>query len=118
MPSAIQHVRSGKLRPIAVTTATRSSELPDIPTIAESGVPGFEAFSWFGLFAPANTPGPVITKLHAAIAKVLTQDEVKEKIAGQGGTVVIDTPEQFTAFMQAEAAKWGKVVKASGATVD
>jgi len=118
MPSAIQHVRSGKLRPIAVTTATRSPELPDIPTIAESGVPGFEAFSWFGLFAPANTPGPVITKLHTAIAKVLTLGDVKEKIAGQGGTVVIDTPEQFTAFMQAEAAKWGKVVKASGATVD
>jgi tripartite-type tricarboxylate transporter receptor subunit TctC len=118
MPSAIQHVRAGKLRPIAVTTAKRSPELPDVPTIAEAGVPGYEATSWFGMFAVAGTPKPVLDKLHAALAKVLNQADVKKKIAEQGGEVVVDTPEQFAAFIQAETAKWGKVVKASGATAD
>ena len=118
MPSAIQHVRSGKLRPIAVTTAKRSPELPDIPTIAEAGVPGYEAMSWFGLFAPAATPKPVLDMLNAALVKVLNQPDVKKKIAEQGGDVVAETPEQFAAFIKAETAKWGKVVKDSGATVD
>ncbi|WP_406624311.1 Bug family tripartite tricarboxylate transporter substrate binding protein [Acidovorax sp. SDU_ACID1] len=118
MPSAIQHVRSGKLRPIAVTTAKRSPELPDVPTIAEAGVPGYEATSWFGMFAPAATPKPVLDKLHAALVKVLGQAEVKKKIAEQGGDPVAETPAQFAAFIQAEAAKWGKVVKESGASAD
>ena len=118
MPSAIQHVRSGKLRPIAVTTAKRSPELPDVPTIAEAGVPGYEAMSWFGMFAPATTPQPVLDKLNAALVKVLNQPDVKKKIAEQGGDVVAETPEQFAAFIKAETAKWGKVVKDSGATVD
>ncbi|MHA7598731.1 Bug family tripartite tricarboxylate transporter substrate binding protein [Alicycliphilus sp. T452] len=118
MPSAIQHVRSGKLRPIAVTTAKRSPELPDVPTIAEAGVPGYEAMSWFGMFAPAATPKPVLDKLNAALVKVLNQPDVKKKIAEQGGDVVAETPAQFAAFIKAESAKWGKVVKESGATVD
>ena len=118
MPSAIQHVRSGKLRPIAVTTAKRSPELPDVPTIAEAGVPGYEATSWFGMFAPAGTPKPVLDKLHAALIKVLNQADVKKKIAEQGGDVVAETPAQFAAFIQAESVKWGKVVKESGASVD
>ena len=118
MPSAIQHVRSGKLRPIAVTTAKRSPELPDVPTIAEAGVPGYEATSWFGMFAPAGTPKPVLDKLHAALIKVLNQADVKKKIAEQGGDVVAEIPDQFAAFIQAESVKWGKVVKESGATAD
>ncbi|ABM43659.1 Uncharacterized protein UPF0065 [Acidovorax sp. JS42] len=118
MPSAIQHVRSGKLRPIAVTTAKRSPELPDVPTIAEAGVPGYEATSWFGMFAPAGTPKPVLDKLHAALIKVLNQADVKKKIAEQGGDVVAETPAQFAAFIKAESVKWGKVVKESGATAD
>ncbi|HCL85575.1 MAG TPA: LacI family transcriptional regulator [Comamonadaceae bacterium] len=118
MPSAIQHVRAGKLRPIAVTTAQRSPELPDVPTIAEAGVPGYEATSWFGLYAVAGTPQPVLDKLHAALAKVLNQADVKQKIAEQGGEVVVETPAQFAAFMKAETAKWGKVVKESGARAD
>ena len=118
MPSAIQHVRSGKLRPIAVTTAKRSPELPDVPTIAEAGVPGYEAMSWFGLFAPAATPKPVLDKLNAALVKVLNQADVKKKIAEQGGDVVAETPAQFAAFIKSESVKWGKVVKDSGATVD
>ena len=118
MPSAIQHVRSGKLAPLAVTTAKRSPELPNVPTIAEAGVPGYEATSWFGMFAPAGTPAPVLAKLNAAIVKVLAQPDVKKKIAEQGGDVVAETPDQFAAFIQAESVKWGKVVKESGATAD
>ncbi|MDH0371074.1 tripartite tricarboxylate transporter substrate binding protein [Comamonas aquatica] len=117
MPSAIQHVRSGKLRPIAVTTAKRSPELPDVPTIAEAGVPGYEATSWFGLWAVAGTPAPILDQLHTALAKVLKDPGVSKKIADQGGEVVIETPAQFDAFIKTEAAKWGKVVKESGAEV-
>ena len=117
MPSAIQHVRSGKLRPIAVTSAQRSPELPDVPTIAEAGVPGYEAMSWFGLWAVAGTPKPVLDKLYTSLAKVLKDPGVAKKIADQGGSITIDTPAQFEAFIQSEAAKWGKVVKESGAEV-
>lgn len=117
MPSAIQHVRSGKLRPIAVTTAKRSPELPDVPTVAEAGVPGYEATSWFGLWVPAKTPVDIQKKLHAAIAKVLKDPAVIKKINDQGGEVVIDSQEGFAKFIDAEAKKWGKVVKDSGASV-
>ena len=108
MPSAIQHVRSGKLVPIAVTTAKRSPELPNVPTIAEAGVPGYEATSWFGMFAPAGTPAPVLAKLNTALVKVLNQAEVKKKINEQGAETTSETPEQFAAFIQAESVKWGK----------
>ena len=118
MPSAIQHVRSGKLVPLAVTTAKRSPELPSVPTIAEAGVPGYEATSWFGMFAPAGTPAPVLATLNAAIVKVLAQPDVKKKINEQGAEVYSETPEQFAAFIQAESVKWGKVVKESGASLD
>ncbi len=118
MPSAIQHVRAGKLHAIAVTTAKRSPELPNVPTIAEAGVPGYEATSWFGLFAPAATPAPIVAKLNKAIVKVLGQADVKQKIADQGGEIVAETPAQFAAFIKAETVKWGKVVKDSGASVD
>jgi len=118
MPSAIQHVRSGKLRAIAVTTAKRSPELPDVPTIAEAGVPGYEATSWFGMFAPAGTPAPVVAKLNATIVKVLAQPDIKKKLAEQGAEAAGETPDQFAAFIQNESVKWGKVVKESGASVD
>ena len=117
MPSAIQHVRSGKLIPIAVTTAKRSPELPNVPTITEAGVPGYEATSWSGLWSVAGTPQPILDKLHASLTKVLKDPAVAKKIADQGGEVVIDTPAQFDAFIKSEAAKWGKVVKESGAEV-
>ncbi len=118
LPSAISHVRAGKLRAIAVTTSKRSEQLPQVPTIAESGVPGYEATSWFGLFAPAATPAPVVGKLNAAIVKVLGQAEVKKKIVEQGGDPHPEKPEQFAAFIQAESIKWGKVVRDSGASLD
>ena len=118
LPSVIPHVRSGKLRAIAITTATRSPELPNVPTIAEAGLPGYEAVSWFGLFAPAATPAPVLATLSTALAKVLSNPEVQKKISAQGGEVVNETPSQFAAFIKSETTKWGKVVKDSGANVD
>ena len=118
MPSAIQHVRSGKLVPLAVTTAKRSPELPNVPTIAEAGVPGYEATSWFGMFAPADTPAPVLAKLNTALVKVLNQADVKKKINDQGAEAMSETPEQFAAFIKTESVKWGKVVKESGASLD
>ena len=118
MPSAIQHVRSGKLVPIAVTTAKRLPELPNVPTIAEAGVAGYEATSWFGMFAPAGTPAPVVAQLNKALVKVLNQAEVKKKINEQGAETVSETPEQFAAFIRAESVKWAKVVKESGASLD
>ncbi len=118
MPSAIQHVRSGKLRPLAVTTAKRSPELPDVPTIAEAGVPGYEATSWFGLLAPAATPADIVNKIDAALIKVYANPELRKKIADQGAEPVVEKPAEFAAFIKAETAKWGKVVQASGATVD
>lgn len=118
MPSAIQHVRSGKLRAMAVTTDKRSPELPDVPTIAEAGVPGYEATSWFGMFAPAATPPAVITRLNTAIVKVLAKPEIKKQISDQGAEVYTETPQQFAAFIQKESAKWSKVVKDSGASMD
>ncbi|MDD2546258.1 MAG: tripartite tricarboxylate transporter substrate binding protein [Burkholderiaceae bacterium] len=118
LPSVIPHVRSGKLRAIAISTATRSGDLPNVPTIAEAGVPGYEATSWFGMFAPAATPAPVLAKIHAALGKVLANPEVKKKIDDQGGEPVNETSEAFAAFIQKETQKWGKVVRESGATVD
>jgi tripartite-type tricarboxylate transporter receptor subunit TctC len=118
MPSVISHVRAGKLRPIAVTTPTRSPALPDVPTIAESGVPGYSATSWFGILAPAATPAPVIAKLNASILKALADPEVKKKLAEQGAEPHGEKPEQFAEFIRSETAKWGQTVKVSGATAD
>ena len=118
MPSAIGHVKAGKLRPLAVTTPKRSPALPDVPTIAEAGVPGYAATSWFGLLAPANTPAPVLAKLNAAILKALADPDVKKKMAEQGAEPYGEKPEQFAEFIRSETAKWGKIVKQSGATAD
>jgi tripartite-type tricarboxylate transporter receptor subunit TctC len=118
LPSSIQYVRSGKLRPIAVTTAKRSPELPDVPTIAEAGVPGYEATSWFGLLAPAKTPKEIVNKIDAALIKVLANPDVKKRLSEQGAEPYAETPEQFAAFIKTETAKWGKVVQESGASLD
>ena len=118
MPSAIQHVRAGRLKALAVTTARRSPELPDVPTIAEAGVPGYEATSWFGMFATAGTPAPVLARVHAALARVLADPEVRRKIGEQGAEPYSEKPEQFAEFLRKESAKWSQVVKASGASAD
>jgi tripartite-type tricarboxylate transporter receptor subunit TctC len=118
MPSALPHAKAGKLKPLAVTSAKRFPGTPEIPTIAESGVPGYEASSWFGVLAPAGTPKEIVNKLSTEIAKALKTPEMKKKLEEQGAEAVGSTPEEFAAHIKAETAKWAKVVKESGATVD
>ena len=118
MPSAFQHVKAGKLRAIAVTTDKRYPELPDVPTIAEAGVPGYNATSWFGLFTNRKVPADVLAKLNDAMVKILTKPEVIKQMAEQGAVAHPEKPAEFEAFIKAETAKWGPVVKQSGATVD
>lgn len=118
MPSVIGHIRAGKLVPIAVTTAERSPALPQVPTIAEAGLPGYESTPWFGLYVTAGTPEPIVQKLHAAITKGLNDPAIVEKFAEQGATAYSETPEAFAAFMADETQKWADVVKASGASLN
>lgn len=118
MPSALPHVKGGKLRALAVTSAKRSPAAPDVPTMAEAGVPGYEATSWFGILAPAGTPKDIVTKLNKEIARILAMPEIKEKLSAQGAEPVGNTPEQFAAHIKAEIKKWEGVVKASGAQLD
>lgn len=115
MASTLPHVKTGKLRALAVTGLQRSDAAPDVPTIAESGFPNFEARSWFGVLAPANTPKPIITRLHADIVKALQQPDVKQRLTAIGFDIVGSTPEEFGAYIKSEIKKWEKVVKASGA---
>ncbi|MDQ6621821.1 MAG: tripartite tricarboxylate transporter substrate binding protein [Pseudomonadota bacterium] len=116
--SGLQHVKSGKLRALAVTSAKRSPLLPDVPTVAESGYPGYEVSGWYGLLAPAGTPREIIQLLHQETVKVLNLPDVREKIAADGAEPVGNTPEQFDAYVRSEMVKWAKVVKDSGAKVD
>ncbi|TFZ00632.1 tripartite tricarboxylate transporter substrate binding protein [Ramlibacter henchirensis] len=118
MPSALPLVKSGELRAIAVTSAKRSAAAPQIPTLAESGLPGFEATSWFGLFAPANLPREVQMKINAETTRVLGLPDVKEKLATLGLDPAPGTPEQLASLVQSEMTKWAKVVKESGAKPD
>ena len=114
LPVALPVVRSGRLRALGVTSAQRASNASDIPTVAESGLPGFDASSWFGLFAPSATPREVVNKLAADSARVLTAADAREKLAQQGLFVVASTPEQFAVFLRAEISRWAKVVRDSG----
>ena len=111
-------VKSGRLKPLAVTSAKRSASLPDVPTMAESGLPGFEAVSWIGALVPAGTPQPIVDKIHTDLVAVLRMPEIKEKLAALGAEVVGNTPEQFAAWNRSEIAKWAKAIKESGARVD
>ena len=117
-PSAVPHVRSGKLRALGVSTATRIKALPDVPTIAEAGVPGFEAAGWNGLVAPANTPAAIIERLHGAIVKIVDEPAMTRYLADQGADPWTMTPAQYADYIKTEVAKWAKVVKASGAKID
>ena len=118
MPSALPVAKEGKLRALAVTSAKRHPAAPDIPTMAESGLPGFDATSWFAVYAPAGTPPEVVAKLNAEIDRILALPDVKEKLGGIGLDVVGGPPDQLAAFTRAELAKWSKVVKDSGAKAD
>jgi tripartite-type tricarboxylate transporter receptor subunit TctC len=114
MSSVMPHIRAGKLRPLAVTGAQRSAATPDVPTIAESGYPGFEASAWYGVLAPAGTPKPVVARLNGEILRALKIPEVRERLENVGFEIVGGTPEAFGIYMKNEIAKWAKVVKASG----
>jgi tripartite-type tricarboxylate transporter receptor subunit TctC len=117
-PIAIPHVKSGRLKALGVSAAMRSPEMPDVPTIAEAGVPGYEALVWIGMLAPAGTPHEIVAKLNAEIGKLVRTDEVKKLLAPTGMEPTPDTPEQFGAHLKADYDKWGKVVRDSGATVN
>ncbi|WP_048441782.1 tripartite tricarboxylate transporter substrate binding protein [Caenimonas sp. SL110] len=112
------HVKTGRLKPLAVTSAKRSASLPDVPTMAESGLPGFEAVSWIGALVPAGTPQPIVDKIHTDLVAVLRMPEVREKLGALGAEVVGNTPEQFAAWNRSEIAKWAKAIKESGARVE
>jgi tripartite-type tricarboxylate transporter receptor subunit TctC len=118
LTSSLAQIKAGKLRAIAVTSAQRAPALPNLPTIAESGLPGFEASSWFGILAPAGTPPAAIARINADVNQWLQTAEAKDKLLAQGAVAAGGTPEKFAAHIRAETEKWAKVVKVSGAKVD
>ena len=118
MASALPQVKGGKIRALAVTTPRRSIYAPELPTIAESGLPGFDVSTWFGLFAPANTPKEAVARLHDEFVRALALPDVKEKLANLGIEPVGNKPEEFAAYIKTEAAKYGDVIRKSGAKVD
>jgi tripartite-type tricarboxylate transporter receptor subunit TctC len=118
LPSAIQHIRAAKLRALGVTTAQRSPALPGLPTIAESGVPGYEAETWYGVSAPARTSKEITARLNAETAKAFTTADMKERLDGMGYVVRVTTPDQYAAFTRIEIDKWAKVVKAAHMRAD
>jgi tripartite-type tricarboxylate transporter receptor subunit TctC len=118
LSAAIQHIRAGKLRPLAITTATRAPSLPDVPTVAEAGVPGYESSSWNAIFVPAGTPKPVIERLNKELDAILKSKETVQFFADQGAESGGGTPEALDELVRTETDKWAKAVKASGAKVD
>lgn len=117
-PGSVSLLKAGKLKSIAVTSAKRIGALPDVPTVAESGVPGYEASVWYGVVVPARTPPEIVTKLNAEIAKILRERGQRDRIAASDFEVMSSTPAEFGSFIRSETAKWTKVVKASGARAD
>jgi tripartite-type tricarboxylate transporter receptor subunit TctC len=118
IPTLIGHIRNGKLRALAVTSAKRVNDLPDVPTIAESGFKGFDAVTWFGLLGPAKLPADVVAKLNAEVTKALQSPELQKKMRDQGVDLSPSTPDQFGALIRTDITKWGQVVKDSGAKID
>jgi tripartite-type tricarboxylate transporter receptor subunit TctC len=112
--AAMPHIKSGKLRPLAVTTKQRVPALPDVPTMQEAGVPGYESVSWGGIMAPAGTPPAIVNKLHAEFARILKLPDVVERMEALGSTIVGSGPAEFSAFLQAEIRKWDGVAKKAG----
>jgi tripartite-type tricarboxylate transporter receptor subunit TctC len=112
------HIKAGRLKPLAVTSAKRSPSLPDVPTMEEAGLPGFEAVSWIGALVPVGTPQSVVDKIHTDLVAVLQLPEVKQQLGALGAVVVGNSPEQFAAWNRSEIAKWAKAVKESGARID
>ena len=116
--SALPQIKGGKLRPLAVASAKRVAALPDVPTIGESGYPGFEAWAWQGFVAPAKTPRPVIMKLNAEFAKVMSDPVIRQRLSESGFELQTSTPDEFAAYMKSEIAKWRKVIRESKISLD
>ena len=118
MPPTVELIKSGKLRGIAVTSLTRMPSLPEVGTVAEAGFPGYEDYTWIGFFAPIATPKAIVTQLNRQVAAILQMPEAKKRLTALGFDPVDNTPEQFTAYIKVEVAKWAKVIRESGAKVD
>ncbi|MES2633004.1 MAG: tripartite tricarboxylate transporter substrate binding protein [Pseudomonadota bacterium] len=118
IPTLIGHIKNGKMRAIAVTSAKRADDLPQVPTIAESGYKGFEAVTWFGIVGPANLPKDILAKLNADINKALLAPDLQKKLGDQGADVAGSTPEQFSKLIRDDIGRWGRIVRESGAKVD
>ena len=118
MPSALPHVQAGRLRALAIGSPRRSPSLPDLPTVAESGLPGFDIGAWNGILAPAGTPAPIITKLNAAIVKWTSDPIARERESSQGAELISDTPQEFSTYIKAQIARFAQVVKATGMRAD
>ena len=118
LANAMAQVKAGKIKALAVTTAQRSSLVPELPTMAEAGLAGFDISTWYGLFAPAGTPAPIIAKWNADVTRILNSADVRAKLVADGAEPSPDTPEQFSQFITRELAKYARIVKASGAKVD
>ncbi len=116
--AVMPHIKAGRLKPLAVTSAKRSPSLPDVPTMEEAGLPGFEAVSWIGALVPTGTPQPIVDKIHTDLVAVLQMPDVKQQLGALGAVVVGNSPEQFAAWNRSELAKWSKAVKESGARID
>jgi tripartite-type tricarboxylate transporter receptor subunit TctC len=116
--SALPLLKSGRVKAVAVLSKERSSFLPEVPTLAESGVPGYEAIGWFGLLAPGGTPAPVVSRLAAETAAVMRQPDIKDKLAAAALEPWVTTPEEFLTFIRTETAKWGRVIRESGAKLE
>jgi tripartite-type tricarboxylate transporter receptor subunit TctC len=114
LPTVIGYARAGKLRPLAVTSAKRSAAAPEIPTVAESGVPGFDVTAWYGVSVPAKTPKPLVDRLNTEFVNAIKSPDLRDRLVKAGADPVGNTPEQYTAFVQNEITKWGKVIKAAG----
>lgn len=118
LPAALAHIKAGKLRALAVTSPKRSPDLPDVPTMDEAGVKGYDVTTWWALFAPAGTPQPIIAKINKDVNALLALPDVKQSIAKQGAEPAPSTPEELARLVEQETARWGKVIKDAKVTID
>jgi tripartite-type tricarboxylate transporter receptor subunit TctC len=118
IPPAMPQLKSGRVKAIGVTSAKRMATLPNVPTLAESGLPGYEVTNWYGVMAPAGIPKDVLAKLNGELVRILKLPDVQQRLSGEGGDIGANSPEEFASFIRSETAKWDKAVRASGAKVD
>jgi tripartite-type tricarboxylate transporter receptor subunit TctC len=116
--ASLPHIKAGRMKPLAVSSARRSTVLPDVPTVAESGFPGYDEYGYFGVVAPAGTPHEIVTKLHAEIVKAMNAPELRDRLARDGVEVVASTPAEFAAFIRADVDKWADVIRKQGIKAD